>query len=167
MHAGFIFVVKNESRRIVPRCVVGQANDRLVCLPPVGNGFPFLDTPRPFPVAPAGIPVRPPALRTPLAPKLSISSGSVKTLLAREEDTRCAIACLHDTPSPTRGASRTKAARRRQVQPPEGSVRKQVWTSAHAAISAPLAEARGRSARGRLRSGRSPGQDSAPPPGWQ
>ncbi len=39
MHAGFIFVVKNESLRLVPRCIVRKANDRLVRLPRVCNGF--------------------------------------------------------------------------------------------------------------------------------
>ena len=39
MYAGFIFVVKNESRWIIPGCVVGQANDRLIRLTALGNGF--------------------------------------------------------------------------------------------------------------------------------
>ncbi|OOO02327.1 MAG: hypothetical protein USCGTAYLOR_01444 [Chromatiales bacterium USCg_Taylor] len=39
MHAGFVFVVKNESRWVIPRCIVGKANNRLVRLPLVGEGF--------------------------------------------------------------------------------------------------------------------------------
>lgn len=40
MHAGLILVVKDKSRWVVPRCVVGQANDRLVCLSGIGNRYP-------------------------------------------------------------------------------------------------------------------------------
>ena len=32
MHTGFIFVVENESLRLIPRCVVGQANNRIMRL---------------------------------------------------------------------------------------------------------------------------------------
>ena len=43
MNIGGILVVKDESRWIIPGCVIGQAHYRLVCLPALSNGFSFSD----------------------------------------------------------------------------------------------------------------------------